>query len=78
MVVKPRGTSFNALLLSYLFGGGLSQRQSSVPLAITVDMGFQRSLHPLLGDVGTDVEVLQFWIAAVQVDHQRVLLDNPL
>lgn len=39
-------------------------------------MGLQRALHPLLSDVGSDVEVFEFGVAAVQVDDQRVLLDD--
>lgn len=41
-------------------------------------MSLQRALHPLLGDVGSDVEVLEFGVAAVEVDDQRVLLDDAL
>lgn len=41
-------------------------------------MGLQRPLHPLLGDVGPDVEVFEFGVGAVQVDDQRVLLDDAL
>lgn len=41
-------------------------------------MSLQRTLHPLLGDVGSDVEVFEFGVAAVQVDDQRVLLDDAL
>lgn len=42
----------------------------------TVGVGLQGALHPLLGDVGSDVEVFEFGVAAVQVDDQRVLLDD--
>lgn len=41
-------------------------------------MCLERTLHPFLGDVGSDVEVLELGITAVQVYHQRVLLDNAL
>lgn len=39
-------------------------------------MCFQRALHPLLCDVGSDVKVLELGVAAVQIDDQRVLLDD--
>lgn len=41
-------------------------------------MCFQRALHPLLCDVGSDVEVFELGVAAVEVDDQRVLLDDAL
>ena len=41
-------------------------------------MGLERALHPLLSDVGPDVEVLELGVAAVEVDDQRVLLDDAL
>ena len=41
-------------------------------------MCLQRALHPLLGDVGPDVEVLELGVAAVQVDDQGVLLHDAL
>lgn len=41
-------------------------------------MCFKRALHPFLCDVGSDVEVFELGITAVQVDHQRVLLDDAL
>ena len=41
-------------------------------------MRLQRALHPLLSDVGSDVEVLELGVAAVEVDDQRVLLDDAL
>lgn len=39
-------------------------------------MRLQRALHPLLCDVGSDVEVFELGVAAVEVDDQRVLLDD--
>lgn len=47
-------------------------------LSFTVGMGLQRALHPLLCDVGPDVEVFEFGVASVQVDDQRVLFDDAL
>lgn len=41
-------------------------------------MRLQRALHPLLGDVGSDVEVFEFGVAAVQVDDERVLFHDAL
>lgn len=41
-------------------------------------MCLQRALHPLLCDVGSDVKVFKLRVAAVEVDDQRVLLDNAL
>ena len=41
-------------------------------------MCLQRALHPLLCDVGSDVEVFELGVAAVEVDDQRVLLDDAL
>lgn len=45
---------------------------------LTVGVCLQGALHPLLSDVGSDVEVFEFGVAAVQVDDQRVLLDDAL
>lgn len=45
---------------------------------LTISMSLQRALHPLLCDVGSDVEVFEFGVAAVEVDDQRVLLDDAL
>lgn len=45
---------------------------------LTISMSLQRALHPLLSDVGSDVEVFEFGVAAVEVDDQRVLLDDAL
>lgn len=44
----------------------------------TVGVRLQGALHPLLGDVGSDVQVFELGVAAVQVDDQRVLLDDAL
>lgn len=41
-------------------------------------MRLQRALHPLLSNVGSDVEVFELRVAAVEVDDQRVLLDDAL
>lgn len=41
-------------------------------------MSLQGALHPLLSDVGSDVEVFELGVAAVQVDDQRVLLHDAL
>lgn len=41
-------------------------------------MCLKRALHPLLGDVGSDVKVFELRVAAVEVDDQRVLLDDAL
>lgn len=41
-------------------------------------MCLQRALHPFLSDVGSDVEVFEFGVAAVEVNDQRVLLDDAL
>ena len=48
------------------------------PPPLTIGVGLQGPLHPLLGDVGPDVEVLELGVAAVQVDDQGVLLHNAL
>ena len=45
---------------------------------VTIGMCLQRSLHPLLCDVGPDVKVFELGVAAVEVDDQRVLLDDAL
>lgn len=44
----------------------------------TVCVCLQGALHPLLRDVGSDVKVFELRVAAVQVDDQRVLLDDAL
>lgn len=44
----------------------------------TVGVRLQGALHPLLRDVGSDVKVFELGVAAVQVDDQRVLLDDAL
>lgn len=44
----------------------------------TVGVRLQGALHPLLRDVGSDVKVFELRVAAVQVDDQRVLLDDAL
>lgn len=41
-------------------------------------MRLQGALHSLLRDVGSDVKVFELGVAAVQVDDQRVLLDDAL
>lgn len=46
--------------------------------SLTIRMRLQRALHPLLSDVGSDVEVFELRVAAVEVDDQRVLLDDAL
>lgn len=46
--------------------------------SLTISMRLQRALHPLLSDVGSDVEVFELRVAAVEVDDQRVLLDDAL
>ena len=48
------------------------------PPPLTVGVGLQGALHPLLGDVGPDVQVLELGVAAVQVDGQDVLLHDAL
>lgn len=45
-------------------------------LPLTVGVRLQRALHPLLGDIGPDVKVFELRVTAVQVDNERVLLDD--
>lgn len=44
----------------------------------TIDMGLQWTLHPLLGNVGANVQIFQFGITPVEIDHQWVLFHNAL
>lgn len=46
--------------------------------SLTVGVRLQRALHPLLCDVGPDVKVFEFGVAAVEVDDERVLFNDAL
>lgn len=46
--------------------------------SLTVGVRLQRALHPLLSDVGPNVEVFEFGVAAVEVDDERVLFHDAL
>lgn len=58
----------------------IARSSTSVPQEIThtIDVGLQRTLHPLLGNVWANVQIFQFGITAVEVDHQGVLFHDAL